>query len=88
VAGVCADLAELYRNQNRYRDAQRNYERALSIYEEKFGPDHAFVANVTNDLAAMYRKTGRHRDLEALLERSLDSAEKVLGRRTRARSRC
>ena len=70
------NLAELYRNQGRYADAEPLYKRSLAIYEKALGPDHPDVATSLNNLAALYDAQGRYADAEPLYKRSLAICEK------------
>ena len=47
-------LAEQYRLQGRYAEAEPLYKRALSIREKALGPEHPQVATTLNNLAALY----------------------------------
>ena len=47
------NLAELYRNQGRYADAEPLHKRSLAIREKALGPDHPDVAQSLNNLAAV-----------------------------------
>lgn len=54
VAEACSNLAILYNQRGDYKQAQPLYERALSIYEANFGPDHSDVAHTLTDLAVLH----------------------------------
>ena len=56
-------LAELYRAQDRYTEAEPLYKRALAIREKALGPEHPDVAQRQENYAALLRKIGR--DVEA-----------------------
>ncbi len=73
------NLAELYRVQGKYADAEPLYLRALAIVEKALGPEHPDVAASLNNLAALYHTQGRYAEAEPLFERSLAIREKVLG---------
>ena len=53
------NLAELYRVQGRYAEAEPLHKRALAIAEKALGPDHPHVATSLENYAALLRKTGR-----------------------------
>jgi hypothetical protein len=59
VAQSFNNLAELYRVQGRYADAEPHYQRALAILEKVFGPKHPDVATVIKNYAALLRATNR-----------------------------
>ena len=52
------NLAELYRAQGRYADAEPLLKRSLAIYEKVLGPDHPDVGLSLNNLAALYNNQG------------------------------
>jgi CHAT domain-containing protein/Tfp pilus assembly protein PilF len=72
-------LAELYRIQGRYSEAELLYQRSLAILEKAFGTEHPNVAQSLNNLAALYDSQGRYNQAEPLYQRSLAIREKVLG---------
>jgi tetratricopeptide (TPR) repeat protein len=73
------NLAELYRTQGRYGEAEPLYERSLWIFEKILGPDHTDVGNSLNNLAALYDSQGRYAEAEPLYKRSFLIYEKALG---------
>jgi tetratricopeptide (TPR) repeat protein len=73
------NLAELYRKQNRYAEAEPLLERSLAIAEKTLGPEHPTVGIVLNDLAELYRAQGRNVEAEPLKKRALAIREKALG---------
>ena len=79
VAASLNNLAELYRAQGRYGDAEPLYRRSLGIWEKALGPDHPHVATSLNNLALQYDDQGRYGDAEPLYRRSLGIWEKALG---------
>ncbi len=72
-------MAELYRRQGRYADAEPLYKRLLANYEKALGPDHPDIAASLNSLAALYGNLARHGDAELLYKQSLAIHEKALG---------
>ncbi len=73
------NLAELYRLQGRYEEAEPLNKRALAIREKVLGPEHSEVATSLNNLAVIYLKQGRYAEAEPLYKRSLAIVEKALG---------
>ena len=73
------NLAELYRDQGRYAEAEPLYKRALAIREKALGPDHPDVGTSLNNLAELYRAQGRYAEAEPLYKRALAIREKALG---------
>ncbi len=59
MAASLNNLAELYRAQGWYADAEPLYKRSLAIREKALGPEHPHVAQSLENYAALLRKTGR-----------------------------
>ncbi len=53
------NLAELYRAQGRYAEAEPLLKRALATFEKALGPEHPHVATSLANYAALLRETGR-----------------------------
>jgi tetratricopeptide (TPR) repeat protein len=70
VANRLVDLADLYRAQRRYQEAENLYNRALTIQQRALGPRHPDVMRTITALADVYRAEGRAKDAEALLRRT------------------
>ncbi|MCA9468165.1 MAG: CHAT domain-containing protein, partial [Nitrospira sp.] len=73
------NLAELYGKQEKYRDAEALYQRALRIHEAALGPMHPEVAIALNNLAVLYHTQGRYAQAEPLYHRALRITETALG---------
>ena len=72
-------MAELYRTQGRYAEAEPLYERALTVGRKAFGRHHPTVATRLNSLAEVYRLQGRYTKAEPLYKRALAISEKAWG---------
>jgi CHAT domain-containing protein/Flp pilus assembly protein TadD len=72
------EVESLYRS-GQYGRAAEVAERALSLAEKTYGPNHPAVAISLNDLGALYREMGRHDQAEPLYVRALQMREKALG---------
>lgn len=72
-------LAEMYRIQGKFEEAERYLQWSLGIEEERYGPDHSQVAARLNNLAENYRARARYAEAEPLYQRTLDIWEKRLG---------
>jgi hypothetical protein len=68
-------LAELYRSQGRYSNAEPLHRQALLIREIQLGANHPLVASSLNHLANLYQCQGRYNDAELLYVRSLSIQE-------------
>ncbi len=79
VATSLNGLAEVYRAQGRYAEAEPLYKRALTNQEKALGPDHPYTATSLNNLAALYQAQGRYAEAEPLNQQALAIWEKALG---------
>ena len=72
-------FAGFYRDQGRYNEAEKLYERALTGNEEKLGATHPDTLRTVVNLAIVYRNQGRYDEAEKLYERALTGNEEKLG---------
>jgi tetratricopeptide (TPR) repeat protein len=79
LAATLNNLAELYKEEGRYADAEPLYKRVLAISEKALGPDHPDVAQSLNNLADLYHAQGRYADAEPLYKRALASTPEQKG---------
>jgi CHAT domain-containing protein/Tfp pilus assembly protein PilF len=79
VAASLHNLAILYKEQGKYREAEPLYQRALRIKERILGPEHPSVADSLNSMATLDWKRGKYAEAEPLYERALAIRETVLG---------
>ena len=80
MSGGLNNLAELYREQGKYEEAEPLYRRAIAIGEKVLGPEHPRLAIWLNNLALLYLALGKYGEAEPLYRRSLGIFEKVLGK--------
>ncbi|MFQ5540300.1 MAG: tetratricopeptide repeat protein [Candidatus Binatia bacterium] len=73
------DLAEAYRKQGKYTEAEPLYLRSLAIWKKALGLDHPSVAIGLNNLALLYTAQGKYAEAESLYLRSQAIWEKALG---------
>ena len=73
------NLAEVYRAQGRYTEAEPLYKRSLVIRETALGPEHLEVGSALSNLGLLYDTQGRYAEADPLHKRSLYILEKVLG---------
>jgi len=73
------NLAELYRTQGKYAEAEPLHQRALAIWEKALGPGHPNVAMSLNNLANLYHRQGKYAEAEPLYQRALAIDEEALG---------
>ncbi len=63
-------LAELYRAQGKYTEAEPLYQRALAIVEKALGPEHPQVATVLGNYAALLHKLNRDAEADKMEARA------------------
>lgn len=78
VGGALVNLALMNKVQSRYDEAEKRYQRALSIYQAR-GPYDAEAATALNNLANLYLAMGEFAKAEPMYKQSLAIREKVLG---------
>ncbi len=64
------NLAELYRAQGKYDQADPLHKRSLAINEKALGPEHPNVATSLENYGALLRATGRPEKAQAILKRA------------------
>jgi tetratricopeptide (TPR) repeat protein len=64
-------LGEVYRGEERLEEAAPLFERALSLLEKAFGPEHPRLLKTLNGLADVTRQKGDSGRAEALYRRSI-----------------
>jgi tetratricopeptide (TPR) repeat protein len=65
-------LAELYRKQGRYEEADTGYQQALEIFKDLRGENHPDVAISLNNLASLYQSQGRYEKAEPLYKQTVE----------------
>ncbi|PZO42865.1 MAG: hypothetical protein DCF21_03840 [Leptolyngbya sp.] len=73
------NLAGLYQNLGRYKEAEPLLLRVLEINEVQLGENHLETAYNLNNLASLYRILGRYKEAEPLYLRALKIREEQLG---------
>jgi tetratricopeptide (TPR) repeat protein len=66
VAVTLNALANVYRDQERYAEAEPTYRRALRVRESTLEADDSAIVETLTDLAKMLRKMGRVAEAERL----------------------
>jgi tetratricopeptide (TPR) repeat protein len=79
VATSLNNLADLYRKQGRYPEAEPLFLRSLSIKEKQLGADHPSVATSLNNLAFLYNAQGNYVEAKTLSQRALTILQQKLG---------
>ncbi|MBL7261518.1 tetratricopeptide repeat protein [Paractinoplanes lichenicola] len=73
------ECAVFEQSQGRYRNAFRQKQRSLTLYEAALGPDHRHVATALDNLANSMQLLGRAAEAEPLHRRALTISETALG---------
>ncbi|GAA6619722.1 tetratricopeptide repeat protein [Scytonema sp. NUACC26] len=73
------NLAELYRIQERYSEAESLYQQALNTRKRLFGEEHIDVAQSLNNLAALYVSQGHYSQAEQYFLTTLNLWKQLLG---------
>ncbi|MBC8283682.1 MAG: tetratricopeptide repeat protein [Nitrospinae bacterium] len=68
-------LAEVYRIQSKFTEAEQVLKQLLESYKKYFGPKHINVALTLNNLAVNYRARGKFEESENLLKQALEILE-------------
>ena len=77
---VCANsLGALYLAQGKYEEAQKDFLRAIKIYEKEYGQGHPYVASCLNNLGKTLAQQGQYEQAEKLYRRALTIIEAVYG---------
>lgn len=72
------NLAELYRAQGIFSQAEASYLRALMFWEQRLGPDHAFISTILYPLAGLYQNQKLYEQAMPHIKRALAIQEKEL----------
>src|SRR6185437_7416634 len=71
VALAANNLGEFYKEQGRFAEAEEQYQRALRIWEQRFGPEHFLVAVAFTNLADNARQQGKDNVAEERFQQGL-----------------
>jgi Tfp pilus assembly protein PilF len=78
-AGSILKLAEDYRSQNKFSEAEALYQQALDITKKALGVDHPSVAAILYTLADLYRRQAKYSEAEARYQQALAITVKAQG---------
>jgi len=76
---ACITFGNFYRDQDRLKDAEMIYNRALAGCERMLGPEHPTKLSTINNLGLLYTNQGRLKDAEMMYNRAVADKEKALG---------
>jgi len=66
IAYTLNGLAEVYREQNKYGQAEPLYQRALHIWEQVLGPEHPYTRGTAKDYVLLLRAMKRDGEADEL----------------------
>ena len=69
LASANTELAKFDQKQRRYDDAIDGYNKALTIYQNQFGPDDLRIVPALNSLAELYRLNQRNSEADQVVQR-------------------
>ncbi len=73
------NMANVFKDQHKYEQAEPLYKQVIGIYERATGADSEFVAMGHHNLASLYAEMGRNKEAAAHFKLSLAAGEKALG---------
>lgn len=79
VAKILNNLANIYKIQGKFTEAEPLYIRALAIQEKFYGSDHVDVAKSLNNFAGLYMMQKKFTEAERFIRRALTIMDKNLG---------
>ncbi len=78
---VLMALADNYRAESKFDDAEKNYKKILNLEAKLTNPDKVVKAEAQSELAECYSKQGKNKDAVALFKTALAGLEKADGPR-------
>jgi tetratricopeptide (TPR) repeat protein len=78
-ASIRQTIGKAYFDLGVYREAQRQWERAVDLRRRVLGPDHPDTLTSLNDLADAYRVQSAYKQAEPLFMKVLETRRRVLG---------
>ena len=76
---ACHELAELYSNQGKTKEAEVMYLRTLTGYERIFDVEHMFTLDLIKNLGNLYINQDKMKEAEEMYLRALSGYEKTCG---------
>ncbi len=73
------DIAGLLVAKRDFKEAEGYYQRAMTLINNSYGPDHLYTANVLGSVARLYTLQGRYDEAEELIDRTVATQEKIYG---------
>lgn len=73
------NMANVFKDQHKYEQAEPLYKQVIGIYERSTGTDSEFVAMGHHNLASLYAEEGKNKEAAAHFKLSLAAGEKSLG---------
>jgi tetratricopeptide (TPR) repeat protein len=73
------DIAGLLVAKRDFEEAESYYNRATTLINSSYGPEHLYTANVLGSVARLYTLQGRYDEAEELIDRTVATQEKIYG---------
>ncbi len=73
------DIAGLLVAKRDFNEAESYYNRAITLINSSYGPEHLYTANVLGNVARLYTLQGRYDEAEELIDRTVATQEKIYG---------
>ena len=73
------DIASLLVAKRDFNEAESYYNRAITLINSSYGPEHLYTANVLGNVARLYTLQGRYDEAEELIDRTVATQEKIYG---------
>ena len=67
------NLAELYREQGKYDQAEPLYKRALKIFENALPANHPNIATTLENMGQLYKDMGKDNEAQKCLQRAKET---------------
>jgi tetratricopeptide (TPR) repeat protein len=79
IGNICLRIGDAYARNANYAEAERNYRRALQIFERSFGQRNLKVASCLSKLADLFFAQKKYSDAETIYWRVLDITQSAWG---------
>lgn len=79
IAHLLNKIGRYLHERGRYTEAEQPLQQALTICEQRLGPEHPSTATCLNNLGELYYARGKYAETEALHTRALSIRERQLG---------
>lgn len=78
-ASIDFQIAGVYRELGKYKEAKRIYYKVIEVYKKAFGEGHPRIVECYNGLAVLYTDQGMYAKAEEWYEKALEIYKEVVG---------